>query len=237
MPASGTPPTSGRCAAVWGATTLGVGSVQAWLLPATASALRGPRPTRFEEVLVAGCELAAVASTAWLWALVSLVVLDLVRGRDAARRRAVPRALCRAVLAACGLSLASGLAVPAHAGTDDAPDPEAVAQLLVGLPLPDRTTPTTAWVRRVSDRAAAPGLGTDPPDPAGDARPSVRVRPGDTLWNLAATTLPVDADDTEIDRRWREIYQLNRSAIGADPDLIRPGQRLLLPQDPPREEP
>lgn len=236
MPATGTPPTPGRCVAVWGATTLGVGSVQAWLLPAASSSLREPRPIRFEEVLVAGCELATVASTAWLWALVSLVVLDLVRGRDAARRRGVPRALRRAVLAACGLSLASGLAVPAHAG-EDVPDPEAVARLLVGLPLPDRTTTTTAWVRRVSGRAAAPGLGTDAPGPRADARPSVRVRPGDTLWDLAAATVPTDADDAEIDHRWREIYQLNRSAIGADPDLIRPGQRLLLPPDPPREEP
>jgi nucleoid-associated protein YgaU len=29
--------------------------------------------------------------------------------------------------------------------------------------------------------------------------------------------------------RWKEIYEANRSVIGDDPDLIKPGQKLRLP--------
>lgn len=234
MTATGTPPTPGRCAAVWGVTTVAAGSLQWWLLPGLAASLASARPARFEGVLVAGCEVAALACSTWLWLLVSLVVLDLARGRGAARRRGVPRTLRRAVLAACGLSLAGGLSVPVQ-GAEGSPDPESVAQLLVGLPLPDRTTSTTAWVRQVSDRPPTPlpARARNRPTTAGE----VTVRPGDTLWDLAAATLPHSATETEIDRRWRQIYQHNRSAIGADPDLIRPGQRLALPPDTPREEP
>lgn len=232
MSANGTPPTPGRCAAVWGAATLLAGSLQWWLLPEAAASLTTPRTVRFEDVLVIACELAALACTTWLWLLVGLVVLDLVRGRDSGRRCGVPRPLWRAVLTVCGISLAGGLAAPGHAG-EGTPGPEAVAELLVGLPLPDRTTSTTAWVRQVTDRAA-PAAPTRTPRRR-PAAGQVTVQPGDTLWGLAAATLPGSASDAEIDRRWREIYEHNRSAIGADPDLIRPGQRLVLP-DTPREE-
>lgn len=233
MSTAGTPPTPWRCAAVWGVTTVGVGWLHLWLLPAAISGPAGQPPARFEDLLVTGCEVTALGCAAWLWVLVSLVVLDAVRGR-AGVRRGVPRPLRRVVLAACGLSLAGGLAVPAHAG-EEAPGPEAVAELLVGLPLPDRTTSTTAWVRQVSSRVPPPAATPAPVRPS--AAGSVTVRSGDTLWDLAAATLPPSASEAEIDRRWREIYQRNRSAIGADPDLIRPGQRLVLPPGPPREEP
>ncbi|AKH81638.1 transglycosylase [Streptomyces sp. CNQ-509] len=42
------------------------------------------------------------------------------------------------------------------------------------------------------------------------------VRPGDTLSRIAA------AHGTP----WREVYEANRDVIGADPDVILPGQRL-----------
>ncbi len=57
----------------------------------------------------------------------------------------------------------------------------------------------------------------------------VVVRTGDSLWSLAAARLPRSAGPAEVDRAWRELYAANRAAIGADPGLIRPGQRLQLP--------
>ena len=45
---------------------------------------------------------------------------------------------------------------------------------------------------------------------------------GDTLWDIAGTHL---GDPN----RWPEIYALNAAVIGADPDLIYPGQVLVLP--------
>ncbi|MEV8592511.1 transglycosylase family protein [Streptomyces sp. NPDC052012] len=44
---------------------------------------------------------------------------------------------------------------------------------------------------------------------------------GDTLSGIAT--------DEGVRGGWRGLYEANRSAIGADPDLILPGQRLALP--------
>ena len=43
-------------------------------------------------------------------------------------------------------------------------------------------------------------------------------------------TFPSTAGPDEIAARWRAIYRLNRTLIGADPNLILPGQRLVLPR-------
>jgi nucleoid-associated protein YgaU len=56
----------------------------------------------------------------------------------------------------------------------------------------------------------------------------VTVRPGDTLWQLARDQLPADAPASEVDRLWHGWYEANRSTIGDVPDLIRPGQHLVL---------
>lgn len=57
------------------------------------------------------------------------------------------------------------------------------------------------------------------------------VLPGDTLWDIARTQLLPDTDVEKIDAMWRKIYSLNADTIGSDPNLIRPGQTLLLPQE------
>jgi hypothetical protein len=60
-----------------------------------------------------------------------------------------------------------------------------------------------------------------PPPPPPPPRIHI-VQPGDTLRGLAARFLG-DA------RRWPEIFQANRDVI-SDPDLIRPGMRLVIPE-------
>jgi nucleoid-associated protein YgaU len=55
------------------------------------------------------------------------------------------------------------------------------------------------------------------------------VRQGDTLSGIAAEQLG-DAD------RWPEIFALNRDVID-DPDMIRPGQQLRLPDEDPTGPP
>ncbi|KRV48896.1 hypothetical protein AQ490_23420 [Wenjunlia vitaminophila] len=47
------------------------------------------------------------------------------------------------------------------------------------------------------------------------------VAPGDSLSAIAA--------DHDSPGGWRDLYDANRDTIGDDPDLIIPGQRLLLP--------
>jgi LysM repeat protein len=46
------------------------------------------------------------------------------------------------------------------------------------------------------------------------------VQNGDTLSEIAATH--------HLDS-WTQLYQLNQSVVGANPDLIFPGQQIQLP--------
>ena len=48
------------------------------------------------------------------------------------------------------------------------------------------------------------------------------VKQGDTLWGIAQKYLGAGS-------RWPEIYELNKSVIGSNPDLIYPGQSYILP--------
>lgn len=60
------------------------------------------------------------------------------------------------------------------------------------------------------------------PTPAPQRRTHVVVR-GDTLSNIARRYYNGNAN------RWRDIYNANRTVIGANPNLIFPGQTLLIP--------
>ncbi len=70
---------------------------------------------------------------------------------------------------------------------------------------------------------AGPGdpSATGPAAPVGpDGAGGWTVREGDTLSAVAATLPGGD---------WRALYELNRPLIGAEPDLLLPGQHLRLP--------
>ncbi|HZM65368.1 MAG TPA: LysM domain-containing protein [Nakamurella sp.] len=55
------------------------------------------------------------------------------------------------------------------------------------------------------------------------------MQPGDSLWSIAAAHLPSPPSDPDIDTAWRTWYSTNAEVIGADPDLIMPGQQLRFP--------
>ncbi len=224
-----------RCVTVWAGVTAGTVALLAWLATTTT------RPGGSDVVgwLTTGCTVAGAGCVAWLWLLTTLLVSDALRGRPR-RRAGVPAVVRRLVLAGCGLTLAGGgavlVAVPAQASgpaADHTARPAASQTLLVGLPLPDRTTSTTAWLAQLGRHAAS--------HRSESAQPSVVVAPGDTLWAIAERSLPDSPgaldhlDELDIERRWRAIYRANREVIGTDPDLIVPGQRLDLPVPPQRE--
>jgi hypothetical protein len=87
--------------------------------------------------------------------------------------------------------------------------------------------PTTA------DRTGAtrPGASANPSE--NGAGPAARVHivePHDTLWDIAVAHLaPADRSAANVHRYWQQVYQRNRTVIGADPDLIHPGIRLEVP--------
>lgn len=56
------------------------------------------------------------------------------------------------------------------------------------------------------------------------------IRSGDTLWGIAAAVLRTD-NPRRIARYWPRIHRANRDVIGPDPNLIRPGEILELPEE------
>lgn len=97
-----------------------------------------------------------------------------------------------------------------------------------GEPAPENTEPgNTDNVREVG-RHASRGDGSardnaGNPDGAveADAAPGeYTVRPGDSLWAIA--------DEQKLSGGWAGLYEANQQTVGADPDLILPGQSLDL---------
>lgn len=94
---------------------------------------------------------------------------------------------------------------------------------------------STAPKARSAARTTRPTAATSPPTsrPTTPEPPTadgvVRVRPGDSLWLLAGRRLGPHATDAQVAAAWPRWYAANRDAIGADPDLIRPGQVLRSP--------
>lgn len=126
----------------------------------------------------------------------------------AATERFSPVLVRRLVTAALGVAVTVGSgAAPAHAGASGADG-------LTGVELPDRTTGSVVAV-------TAPV----PMPPSG----AVVVRPGDSLWSICAGLLGRSATDADITEAWHRLHHANVARIGADPDLILPGTRLVVP--------
>jgi nucleoid-associated protein YgaU len=54
------------------------------------------------------------------------------------------------------------------------------------------------------------------------------VRPGDTLWRIAAQRLAPGSRHQTVDQLWRRLYEENRHIVGNNPNVIHVGQRLKL---------
>lgn len=108
--------------------------------------------------------------------------------------------------------------------------------LLLAAVLRDR--PAQAETPPPMIRLATPAAGGAPPvssmtTAAAPAGVYVVVG-GDSLWAIAEGHLAARTGEpptsSEIDRFWREIYEVNHESIGSDPDLIFPGQHLRIPK-------
>jgi len=196
--------------AVWLSVTAALAAGLA-VTPAAWHAARPGASAAFADLLVATCATSLLLALAWLWLVTTVTVAELLTGRA----RAGGGTTRRLVLLACGVAVLAGTAAPALAAGDD-------SSILAGLSLPDRSvtasqvqhrpTPAERGSRSVSTR------------PAPQPRVHV-VRPGESLWSIAEATWGTG----EIEGRWRAIWTANRDVIGDDPDLILPGQELLLP--------
>jgi hypothetical protein len=160
-----------------------------------------------ESRVVAFATVAAYGCLVWL--AVALVAVA------AGRAAWVPGALRRLAERVLGVALVSAAVGVLAAGS-------AAAGVSADGPF-DRPAPAPPPPRPVQAVPAVPAVPADGVVPADGAVGAVRaaqavrtVRPGDTLWGIAGPAWP----------RW---YAANRRAVGPDPDLIRPGLRLVPP--------
>jgi LysM domain len=202
--------------------------------------------------LLALLALAAEGVDAYLLAVLGLrllAVLPGIAGRLAAGAALLvtPAAIRRALdLLLGGALLAQATLAPPPARAAAAAPRTAAAGAAWTRPDPGRPgapAPLPPWLAdRPRAVAAGPAAAGRPrrarrPAAAGDSggrgagvAAAHTVRPGDTLWGIAAAHLPPAArSPAAVDRSWRRVYDANRAVVGPDPDLIHPGTRLLLP--------
>lgn len=143
---------------------------------------------------------------------------------DGARRMAGWRlpALPSARRWAAGLAVLAVLARTAPAGAALPPPPMRL----------EAVRPEPAAGAAVRARAAVPAATVTHAEP----RPGTAyvVQRGDSLWAIASRALEAERGvrppSAEVAAYWKRIYGANRQVVGADPDLIFPGQRLALPE-------
>jgi nucleoid-associated protein YgaU len=232
---------AGAALVTTGVTVLGLGHLLAGALADLAPAAARSGPAALDAA--AGAVAAAAALVLLGWLAVTFVVAVVseawlacrpgrarVAGRAGRDRSAaangrlplgVPHPVRRLAAAALGVALSAG-PVAAHAAVD--------------RPAPPSSVPAaTATAARHPEEPPPPGWTPDRPA-AGAAAATARavvVRPGDTLWSLAASRLAPGAqpDDHAVAAAWPRWWHTNRAVIGRDPDLIRPGQVLHPPDD------
>ncbi len=191
-------------------------------------------------------QLAAAALwCAGAWLLIALATCAATAlpgrpGRIAARvaRRVTPRLLHRLAAGTAGIGVFLA-PVAAGAVTSDAAGPgRPGAPAGSGQAVPAPVWPTDATARATTTARPAPtgvpgAVHRAAKRPAASRRPdpstTVTVGRGDTLWRIAAARLPAGAPASRIARAWPRWYAANRLVVGADPNLIVPGEVLHAP--------
>lgn len=189
-----------------------LGPVLAWSAPWGLANL-AHRPLDLGEAIVGAATLAAITGYGWL-ALGAGLTVAASSGSRLARWMAellVPEVWRRTVSIATGCAVSAlpaaggllGTSAATASAEDDRSGESAAGQLV--LPMPDR------------------------PVEGAPQRWGVVVRPGDSLWWIAAQELGPGATESQVSSRWPQWYRANRDQIGADPDFILPGIVLRAP--------
>ncbi|WP_062518594.1 LysM peptidoglycan-binding domain-containing protein [Demequina silvatica] len=147
------------------------------------------------------------------------------------------------VAAALG-AIARGVAAPRWTGRLARATAAALAATLLGAGAAQAADPppSAGWLPAQGAAASVPWTpATETPGPARivptPARPDRSrepggavhvVAPGESLWSITADALDT-AEAAAVAEAWPALYRANREAIGEDPGLIHPGQRLALP--------
>lgn len=204
-----------------------------------------------ESMLLVGAQWLLWLVTAYAVALVGgASVLELCgrAGHSRVLFRVVPAALRPTVAAVLGLVVTAG---PAAAASPPAPETGPPSPAPHGVTVADPlawTAPLDAPKQvagaldghrlRSAGRTGALLPRRAPPHPP--AFRTVRVRVGDCLWSLAADDLAArhaGSRPADVVVAWHRWYAVNRTTIGPDPRLIRPGEVLRVPPPTPPRNP
>lgn len=239
----------GRLIMVWlvGATVsvaalsaLGFGCLRALSVMASDS------PRTAAQSLTAYAGAVALVALGWLAGTVAIDVIGaLTPGRVGAAAARVsdivtPIAIRRVTTALLGATLTGVSAGAAHAAPLNSasvqlPRANGATWVSATAGVPDPTFTVTRKRAGAAPNGAVVDSGaaaetprndrTSPPDRTSS---TVRVRPGDTLWGLAADQLGPHPSAAAVARSWPAWFEANRDIID-DPDVIFPGQVLRRP--------
>jgi nucleoid-associated protein YgaU len=170
--------------------------------------------------IVRGCEWLGWVLIGYLEAAVALTAIGHVAGSAGAIGRAVRRLAPRRIRDLVDIAMAVGVTATIIGSAA----PPAMAAAPTSTHTAAGSMPT-----EVSAGLDWPGLHVRLVDPAHRQGDDVVVRPGDTLWTIAARHLPATASAAEVSAGWHAWYAANRDVIGPDPALIHPGQHLTPP--------
>jgi hypothetical protein len=173
-----------------------------------------------EDLFAVSARLAGLGLAWWLLAATVLSLAGRIvpgwrrlRAFDAGTPVFLRNALDRAV--AIGLGASIGLASIHPAGAVSAPPPATT-----------RDTPVVRTTGSPAEPAAPPRAVAPQRDRF------VVVRAGDNLWTIAARSLPDDTPD--IAPYWRRLIAANTATLRShDPNVIYPGERIVLPANDP----
>jgi hypothetical protein len=229
-------------------------AVLVWAASAPIAAVRAPGPAPVDALLALGAALLCAALLALAAVGATLSLAALLTGQVAGRlgRLAVlltPRVVRAAVCVALGVTVIAGPLAGASTASVTAPVTQTAASSVQEPPKrplrtqqlppgwsPDRPATGDPGTREPAQRRArvAPDARISD-EPSGTHRSDttdragVVVLRGDTLWAIAERHLGPGASDAQVAAEWPRWHAANRSTIGADPDLLLPGQRLSAP--------
>jgi nucleoid-associated protein YgaU len=135
--------------------------------------------------------------------------------------RLVVVGLAAYLLAATAVALLVGPLLPTPAFVRSLVGAAAIGTFVVApasASAPSRSPPE---LRLLDPPAVVPS--PSPPPPAASTPATWVVQPGDHLWSIAERTAQGD-----VGRHWVRLVEANRDRL-ADPDLVLPGQEVVLP--------
>jgi LysM repeat protein len=89
--------------------------------------------------------------------------------------------------------------------------------------------PSVAEAQEQQQEVQQQTISVEGAQPAHELAERLVVAPGDSLWSISQQRLHPNATTQQIMNEAGRIYELNQSRIGDDPNLIFPGQELLVP--------